>query len=113
MLEFIGGVIVAFFVGYALFEGVATVWDFLTPGQRSKDAVTIGSESLLGRLAVVARDFESSPNGGSSRGAVRVSGETWTATLDSGVIEVPRLGDRVKVVGVDGLLLEVVPDGEA
>jgi membrane-bound ClpP family serine protease len=42
-------------------------------------------------------------------GRVQTHGEIWTATADVPIHE----GDPVRVVGVTGLLLRVVPDPEA
>ncbi len=59
---------------------------------------TTGREGLIGEAAVVRRKL-------SPRGQVFVQGELWSAEADGPVEE----GETVRVVGVDGLTLKVVP----
>ena len=59
----------------------------------------VGAETLIGRIAVVSAPCRPS-------GQVRLDGETWEARCDAGAGE----GERVRVIGRDGLLLIVEPD---
>ena len=62
-------------------------------------AVVTGAEELMGMQAEVLKDFQ-------GKGRVRVHGELWNARS-----EVPlRRGEKVRIVGLDGLVLEVKPD---
>lgn len=61
----------------------------------------VGVEALLGQVATVQREL-------APEGQVRVAGELWRARLSGGAPAVPR-GDRVEVVGIDGLTLTVQP----
>ena len=56
-------------------------------------------ETLLGREGVVVRDMD-------PRGVVQVAAEEWTADAVRGT---PRRGDRIRVVALDGLRLQVEP----
>jgi membrane-bound serine protease (ClpP class) len=58
----------------------------------------VGAETLIGREAVVSADCRPS-------GQVRLDGEIWEARCDPGARE----GDRVRVIGRDGLVLVVSP----
>ena len=61
--------------------------------------VTTRDEQLVGREGTVVRDLE--PNG-----VVQVAAEEWSATAVRGT---PRRGDRVRVVKMEGLTLQVEP----
>lgn len=67
---------------------------------RRRKVVMGGSDLLVGATGVALHDF-------SSRGQVRVGAEIWKAETDTPVM----LGDRVRVVEVDGLALSVTPSG--
>ncbi|MBA2239124.1 MAG: nodulation protein NfeD [Lysobacter sp.] len=60
--------------------------------------VTTGVDELIGHLATAERNFQ----GG---GHVRIRGEVWQASSDAAV----RKGERLRVLGIDGLTLLVVP----
>jgi membrane-bound serine protease (ClpP class) len=58
----------------------------------------VGAETLIGREAVVSTDCR-------PVGQVRLDGEIWEARCDPGAAA----GDKVRVVGRDGLTLVVSP----
>ena len=60
--------------------------------------IVSGREHLLGILAVAESDF-------SDRGNVRVQGELWEARTTTPV----RVGQRLKIVAIEGLQLQVEP----
>ena len=59
-------------------------------------AVQVGAEALLGRVVEVADECR-------PYGHIRVQGELWRARCDGGATR----GERVRIVGRDGLTLEV------
>jgi membrane-bound serine protease (ClpP class) len=59
-------------------------------------AAQVGAETLIGRVAEVAEECR-------PYGQVRVQGELWRARCETGAAR----GDRVRIVGRDGLTLEV------
>lgn len=61
--------------------------------------VEVGREALVGRIGETRTEM--SPNG-----MVHVAGEMWTATLDDELATI-KAGERVEIVGVDGLRLRV------
>jgi len=64
-------------------------------GQRRRAAT--GAEALVGKVAVAKTPLD-------PKGTVLVDGEHWTATVDSGKVE---LGEEVKITKVEGLRLIV------
>ena len=60
----------------------------------------VGAETLIGKEAVVTVDCR--PNG-----QVRLDGEIWEARCDAGAA----VGDKVRVIGREGLVLVVSPAG--
>jgi membrane protein implicated in regulation of membrane protease activity len=58
----------------------------------------VGAETLIGQEAVVTTDCNPT-------GQVRLEGEIWEARCDSGAA----VGDKVRVVGRDKLVLVVTP----
>ena len=56
----------------------------------------VGAETLLGRVVEAAEDCR-------PYGHVRVQGELWRANCEAGAAQ----GERVRIVGRDGLTLEV------
>jgi membrane-bound serine protease (ClpP class) len=60
----------------------------------------VGAETMIGKEAVVSLDCRPS-------GQVRLDGEIWEARCDLGARE----GDKVRVIGRDGLVLVVTPTG--
>ena len=77
----------------------AFVVRFAVRAQRSR--VVTGSEGLVGKIGTVTKDL--SPDG-----TVFVHGELWNAITAGGPIS---RGARVKVIGVDELVLTVAPAG--
>jgi len=61
--------------------------------------VEVGVEALIGRLGEARTDIE-------PRGMVQIAGELWSAEVEDGALAV-RVGERVEVVGVDGLRLSI------
>lgn len=59
--------------------------------------ITTGSEALLGKEGVATSDL-------SPRGAVRIDGEDWSAIAEAESINT---GERVEVIGVEGVTLRV------
>jgi membrane-bound serine protease (ClpP class) len=88
--------LIAFFVLVPLWLLELFGWN-LTVKHRRK---AVGAETLIGREAVVSTDCRPS-------GQVRLDGEIWEARCDSGAA----VGDKVRVIGRDGLVLVVSPAG--
>jgi membrane-bound serine protease (ClpP class) len=87
-------------IGGIAFAGALVVLLIATYFTRSRQRpVVTGAEQLLGESAVALRDFARS-------GPVRVRGEIWNAVARAPVKE----GQRLRIVRVDGLTLEVEPD---
>lgn len=63
--------------------------------------VTTGMEELIGAPAVALADFDAA-----GRGSVRIHGEIWQAQAKHPVA----VGEGVRVLALDGLVLRVVPD---
>jgi len=61
--------------------------------------VVSGREQLLGATGLALATF-------SGEGSVRIHGEVWSARTDKRVVE----GQRVRVIRMDGLTLEVTPE---
>lgn len=64
-----------------------------------KTPIRTGQESLVGRTGIVRLAIQPA-------GIVQLGGEQWTAVLDQGENDIP-VGERVRVVRVDGLRLVV------
>ena len=62
-----------------------------------RQAVQVGAETLFGRVVEVAQECR-------PYGQVRIAGELWRARCDEGADS----GERVRIVGRDGLTLEAV-----
>lgn len=78
---------------------IATALGALWWSQRRQ--ATVGAEALMGREVEAKTALDPS-------GRVRVKGELWQARCVTGSAAA---GDRVRVVGIDGLTLLVEPDG--
>jgi membrane-bound serine protease (ClpP class) len=63
--------------------------------------VVSGREELLDGIGVVVGDFD-------GNGRIRIHSEDWNARSDTAL----RAGQRVRVTGIDGLVLEVQPETE-
>ena len=87
-------------IGGIAFAGAAVVLMTATFFARSRRRpVTTGAEQLLSEPAIAMESFERSGN-------VRIHGEIWHAVSASPVQQ----GQRLRVVKVDGLTLEVTPE---
>jgi membrane-bound serine protease (ClpP class) len=84
------GVTAAFFI---------TVLTFALRAQRRP--VEVGAEVLIGRVGDARTDL-------SPTGMVQVAGELWSAEVEGGDATV-KIGERIEVVGVEGLRLQVKP----
>ena len=82
-------------IGFAVLEVTETL---VTWRLSRRGAVKVGVETLIGAVATAVTDCR--PDG-----AVRIRGETWQARCASGV----DAGQRVRVVGRDGLTVIVEP----
>jgi len=87
--------VVAILAGLTVELVEAWVWVYLS---RRRRAVT-GAEGLIGRTARVVEPCR-------PEGRVRVHGELWNAFCARGA----EVGDTVRVVGVEDLTLDVVPE---
>jgi membrane-bound serine protease (ClpP class) len=87
----IGGIALA---GAAGMLGAAVMFS-----RARRRSVETGSEQMLREHAVAVEDFEQT-------GLVRVHGEIWHASSAAPV----KAGQRLRIVRIDGLMLEVVPD---
>jgi membrane-bound serine protease (ClpP class) len=67
----------------------------------NRRAATVGAETLIGRVVEVAEECR-------PYGYVRVQGELWRAHCAEGAA----VRERVRVVGIEGLTLEVVREAE-
>jgi membrane-bound serine protease (ClpP class) len=84
------GVTAAFFI---------TVLTFALRAQRRP--VEVGAEVLIGRVGDARTDL-------SPTGMVQVAGELWSAEVEGGDATV-KTGERIEVVGIEGLRLQVKP----
>ena len=88
-----GGWAIALLAGTGLLETSQTVfWLWYT----QRRAVQVGIETIMGRVVEVAEDCR-------PYGLIRVQGELWRAHCNEGAAR----GERVRIVGRDGLTLEV------
>ncbi len=85
--------------GIAIAIGFLTLLTFVIRAQLRP--VEVGAVSLVGRTAEVRSDL-------SPAGMVQVAGELWSARLEDDDDEVTS-GDRVDIIGVDGIRLRVRP----
>jgi membrane-bound ClpP family serine protease len=88
-----GGWAIALLAGTGAFETSQTVF-WLWHSQRR--AVQVGAETMLGRVVEVAEECR-------PYGLVRIQGELWRARCAEGAGR----GEPVRIVGRDGLTLEV------
>jgi len=86
-------------IGVAVATGLffMTVLTFALKAMRRP--VEVGVEALIGRLGEARTDI-------APRGMVQVAGELWSAEVEDGELAV-KAGERVEVVGVDGLRLSI------
>jgi membrane-bound serine protease (ClpP class) len=90
--------------GTALITLVFVLWVIGRLLGLRKTRVTTGQEEMIGLPGEALEDF--APKGGAYRGRVRVHSEDWTAEASTAVTA----GQRVRVQGLNGLLLTVEPD---
>ena len=97
----------AFEIPYALIAGLAVASaGFLVlllgmlAGSRRK-AVVSGREYLIGDVATALEDFD-------REGWAHVQGERWKVRTPGGV----RRGQRLRITGLRGLVLDAVPEGD-
>jgi membrane-bound serine protease (ClpP class) len=82
-------------IGFAILEVTETV---VTWRLSRRGAVKVGVETLIGAVGIAVTQCR-------PEGTVRANGEAWQARCESGV----DAGQRVRVVGRDGLTLVVEP----
>jgi membrane-bound serine protease (ClpP class) len=85
--------------GVALAAGLVMLGTVTVFARSRRRSVETGQEQMLREHAVAIEDFEQT-------GFVRVHGEIWRAHSTTAVRE----GQRLRVVRIDGLMLEVAPD---
>ena len=85
--------------GLAIAIGFLTLLTFVIRAQFRP--VEVGAESLVGRTAEARSDLN-------PRGMVQVAGELWSAILENDEDEITS-GERVDIIGVDGIRLRVRP----
>lgn len=86
-------------VGIATGAFFLTVLTFALRAQRRP--VEVGAEALIGRIGETRTAL-------APQGMIHVAGELWSAVIESGASEL-KIGERVEVIGVDGLRLRVRP----
>jgi membrane protein implicated in regulation of membrane protease activity len=91
-----GGWAIALLAGTAVFEVSQTLF-WLRYTQRRR--VQVGAETMIGRSVEVAEECR-------PYGLVRIQGELWRAHCEDSAAR----GERVRIVGREGLTLEVVPE---
>ena len=84
-------------IGFAILEVTETV---VTWRLSRRGAPKVGTETLIDAVGIAATDCRPA-------GTVRIRGEVWQARCDAGV----SAGQRVRVIGRDGLTLLVEPTG--
>lgn len=84
--------------GIALISASLMLWTLTRFATLRRRSAHTGAEQLMGAQAIALEDFH-------TRGHVRLQGERWNAAC-----EVPvKQGDTLKVVGLDGLTVHVMP----
>ncbi|MDQ3287492.1 MAG: nodulation protein NfeD [Pseudomonadota bacterium] len=84
--------------GIGLASALAFMGVVYLAARARKRPVTTGIDELISHMATAMRDFQ-------GHGHVRIRGEVWQANSDAAVHE----GEHVRVLGIDGLTLLVVP----
>jgi membrane-bound serine protease (ClpP class) len=85
--------------GIALAAAILMLGTALTFARTRRRSVETGTEQMLREHAIAIEDFDKT-------GFVRVHGEIWRATTATPVKE----GQRLRIVRMDGLMLDVAPD---
>lgn len=83
----------------ALVVAVIIIWMVYKAAQAKVSKIKTGKEALIGSLGVAVTDL-------TPKGEIRVLGEFWQATAQEKRIN---NGEKVKVVGMDGMFLIVKP----
>jgi membrane-bound serine protease (ClpP class) len=83
----------------ALVVAVIITWMVYKAAQAKVSKIKTGKEALIGSLGVAVTDLK-------PKGEIRVLGEFWQATAKEKRIN---NGEKVKVVGMDGMFLIVKP----
>jgi membrane-bound serine protease (ClpP class) len=83
----------------ALVVAVIIIWMVYKAAQAKVSKIKTGKEALIGSLGVAVTDLK-------PKGEIRVLGEFWQATAQEKRIN---NGEKVKVVGMDGMFLIVKP----
>jgi membrane-bound serine protease (ClpP class) len=86
-------------VGIATGAFFLTVLTFALRAQRRP--VEVGAEALIGRIGETRTPL-------APQGMIHVAGELWSAVIEPGTSEL-KVGERVEVIGVEGLRLRVRP----
>ncbi len=71
--------------------------------------VKTGEQGLINQIATVKTVFSKEEETGCLEGRITVRGEQWKARFSSSESPVLKPGDKVRVVGVQGLTLEIEP----
>ena len=71
--------------------------------------VKTGEQGLINQIAIVITQFSREEESGFIVGKITVHGEQWKAKFSSSENSVPKPGDKVRVVSVQGLTLEIEP----
>jgi len=93
------GVSIPFIVTFGVVMGMLFFALMTMVVKMRRSPIVSGREQLVGASGEVLESFD-------AQGRVRVHSETWTARSQQPL----QKGDRVRVVGVEGLLLDVEPD---
>ena len=68
----------------------------------------MGPETLAGTDVSILTDFTTAECGAYT-GYVQLAGERWRAQTTGPVLTVPRMGQRMRIEGIEGLTLRVTP----
>jgi membrane-bound serine protease (ClpP class) len=82
-----------------LIIAVIIIWMIYKAAQAKLSKIKTGEEALIGSVGVAVTDLN-------PKGEIRVLGEFWQATAKEGGI---KSGEKVKVVGMEGMFLSVIP----
>ena len=91
--------------GIALIAAAFLLWMVTRFLKLRRRAPVTGDSRMIGLPAKILTDFEPAAQQGCWTGRVQVQGENWQALSRS----CPRKGETLRVVGVDGLRLQVAP----
>ena len=94
--------------GVALVASGFMLWVMLRFMHLRRRPPRAGQRELVGAEATALDDFTLDDSGEPARGHVRLRGERWRARSDRSL----RAGQRLRVVAIDGLTVEVVPESD-